>query len=230
MTFSDKEKVVIKLSGSIFRPDSTHSPLRKYVDLLIELGGMVQPIVVCGGGKIARLYIDLARRLGADEATLDALGIEVSRLNARVLLTGLGNMGYPDIPTSLESVAVAVESHKLVICGGLHPGQSTNATSALISEKVRASQFINATDVNGIYDKDPNTNLRAKLFSKLSIVDCIKLLSRENSQAGTYDLMDIVALKVIQRSKIPTVVTKADVDFLRKIIINGSAIGTKITF
>jgi uridylate kinase len=67
------------------------------------------------------------------------------------------------------------------------------------------------------------------LFSKLSVAECIKLLSRENSQAGTYELMDIVALKVIERSKIPTVVTKADVDYLRDIIFNRSTIGTKIT-
>ena len=229
MLDSNKEKVVIKLSGSIFRPDSKHTTLQEYVNLLIELTDKVQPIVVSGGGKIARLYIELARRLGADEATLDTLGIEVSRLNAQLLLTGLGNIGYPEIPRSLEAVAVAVESGKVVISGGLHPGQSTNATSALISEKVKASKFINATDVDGIYDKDPNRNPRARLFSKLSVAECIKLLSRENSQAGTYELLDIVALKVIERSKIPTVVTKADVDYLRDIIFNRSTIGTKIT-
>jgi uridylate kinase len=229
MSNSNKEKVVIKLSGSIFKPNSTQTTLQRYIDLLVELNNRVQPIIVCGGGKIARFYIDLARRLKADEATLDALGIEVSRLNARVLLTGLGNLAYPEIPRSLESVAVAAESQKVVICGGLHPGQSTNATSALISEKVRAGKFINATDVDGIYNTDPNKNPDAKLYSSLSVSGCIKLLSRENSQAGTYDLMDIVALKVIERSKIATVVTKADVDVLRDIILKGSAIGTKIT-
>lgn len=224
-----KEKVVIKLSGSIFRPNSKYTTLQKYVNLLIEMNNKVQPIVVSGGGKIARLYIELARKLGADEASLDTLGIAVSRLNAQLLLTGLGNIGYPEIPRSLEAVAVAVESGKVVISGGLHPGQSTNATSALISEKVKASKFINATDVDGIYDKDPNRNPHARLFSKLSVAECIKLLSRENSQAGTYELMDIVALKVIERSKIPTVVTKADVDILRDIIFNHSTIGTRIT-
>lgn len=229
MLGSNKEKVVLKLSGSIFGPDSKHTSLQKYVNLLIELNNRVHLIVVSGGGKIARLYIELARRLGADEATLDTLGIEVSRLNAQLLLTGLGNIGYPEIPKSLEAVAIAVESGKVVICGGLHPGQSTNATSALISEKVRASKFINATDVEGIYDKDPNRNPHARLFSKLSVAECIKLLGRENTQAGTYELMDIVALKVIERSKIPTVVTKADVDYLRDIVFNRSTIGTKIT-
>jgi uridylate kinase len=224
-----KEKVVIKLSGSIFRPNSKYTTLQKYVNLLIEMNNKVQPIVVSGVGKIARIYIELARRLGADEASLDTLGIAVSRLNAQLLLTGLGNIGYPEIPRSLEAVAVAVESGKVVISGGLHPGQSTNATSALISEKVKASKFINATDVDGIYNKDPKRNPRARLFSKLSVAECIKLLSRENSQAGTYELMDIVALKVIERSKIPTVVTKADVDILRDIIFNRCTIGTRIT-
>jgi uridylate kinase len=226
---SPKEKIVIKLSGSIFGPNTKYTTVKRYADLLIELNDSVQPIVITGGGKIARHYIELARSLNGDEATLDALGIEVSRLNGRLLLTGLGNIGYPEIPETLEDIAVAVEFNKVVISGGLHPGQSTNATSALISEKVKASKFINATDVAGIYDKDPNTNSRARLFSELSVAECIELLSRENSQAGTYELMDIVALKVIERSKIPTIVTKADVDTLKDIILNGSTIGTKIT-
>jgi hypothetical protein len=34
-----------------------------------------------------------------------------------------------------------------VILGGLHPGQSTNATSVLVAEKVKAQIFVNATDV-----------------------------------------------------------------------------------
>ena len=60
--------------------------------------------------------------------------------------------------------------------GGLHPGQSTNATSALIAEKVKASTFLNATDVNGIYDSDPNTNKNAKLFKEITVKECMEIL------------------------------------------------------
>ncbi|MDP9197132.1 MAG: UMP kinase [Thermoproteota archaeon] len=224
----EKEIVVIKLSGSLFDLDTTASTLKKYAELLIDLDHKIQPIVVTGGGKIARHYIDLARSLGSDESTLDIVGINVSRLNAMLLVIALGNRTYPQIPETLEEVAIASQFNKIVITGGFHPGQSTNATSALISEKVRAGRFINATDVSGIYDSDPNENPNARLFSDISVAQCIQLLSKEKSQAGTYELMDIVALKVIERSRIPTIVTVADVNTLKDIVLNKSSIGTRI--
>ena len=45
--------------------------------------------------------------------------------------------------------------------------------------------------------------------------------------AGTYDLMDIIALKVIERSKIPTRVVRSDISNIRD-VVNGKDIGTKI--
>jgi uridylate kinase len=230
MTKNARQKIVIKLSGSIFNFKTQSATLKKYAALLIALTDKVQPIIVTGGGKIARYYIELARTLNSDEATLDALGIDVSRLNARLLLTAIGHVGYPQIPKTLDEVAIAVEFNKIVVAGGLHPGQSTNATSALISEKIGADTLINATDVPGIYDKDPSVNSDARMFSELSVDKCMELLRQKNSQAGTYELMDLVALKVIHRSKIQTIVTKADIDTLKDIILNGSNIGTRITF
>jgi uridylate kinase len=166
--------------------------------------------------------------LGSDEATLDIMGINVSRLNARLLLSALQDKAYPKIPKDLEEVALAAESGKIVITGGLHPGQSTNATSALIAEIVNASKFLNATDVDGIYDSDPNVNSKAKLLKRITVRQCLRLLERESSMAGTYDLMDIVALKVIERSKIPTRILKAEISNILNAIKGEIQIGTEI--
>jgi uridylate kinase len=125
-------------------------------------------------------------------------------------------------------VTIAAESGKIVIVGGLHPGQSTNATSALIAEKVRAFRFLNATDVDGIYDLDPNTSRNAKLLNEITVNECIEILKDGNSMAGTYDLMDIVALKVIERSKIPTRVLRSDITNIKNAIIGTHHIGTEI--
>ena len=54
------------------------------------------------------------------------------------------------------------------------------------------------------------------------------MLVHQDSIAGGYDLMDIVALKVIERSKIKTRILKADVKILEK-AIKGSSEGTEIT-
>jgi uridylate kinase len=207
--------------------DNAGSKLREYAGMLKEVSGRVQPVIVAGGGKIARHYISAAREFGADEATLDSVGIEVSRLNAKLLISALGEASFPSVPKDLEEVYSAVSSGKIVATGGLHPGQSTNATAALIAEKIRATQFINATDVDGIYDSDPNKNKSAKMFKEISVKECIRMLGTENSAAGAYDLMDLVALKVIERSKLATVVLRSDVATIKR-AIDGKASGTQI--
>lgn len=221
-----KERVVIKLSGRVFGDDAA-SEVKKYARMLLDLGGQVQPVVVAGGGKVARHYINIARGFGYDEASLDIMGIEVSRLNARLLIASLGDDAYPAVPADLEQVSQAAEGGKIVVTGGLHPGQSTNATAALIAEKVKAKMLLNATDVDGIYDSDPNKNKSAKLFKEITVKKCLEMLGSENSAAGAYDLMDIVALKVIERSKILTIVLRSDPATIKNAMAN-KATGTRI--
>lgn len=221
-----KKRIVIKLSGRLFGLEDSKI-LKDYATFLVKISKIYQLVVVAGGGKIARHYITHARSSGADESTLDELGIEVSRLNAKLLIYALQDRAYPHPPINLKEVAHAADSGLIVITGGLHPGQSTNATAALIAEKVRASFFLNATDVDGIYDSDPNTNKNAKKFKRIELKKLRKMLVHQESVAGGYDLMDIVALKVIERSKIKTRIIKADIKTLEK-AIKGSPEGTEI--
>jgi uridylate kinase len=223
-----KKKVVIKLSGSIFGSGAKSKSIKEYGMMITELNKHIQPVVITGGGNIARHYIDLARGFGSDEASLDLLGIEVSRLNAKLLLHSVGGRVYPKVPTNLEEVSIAAVTDEPVILGGLHPGQSTNATSALVAEKVKAQLFVNATDVNGIYDSDPNINRHAKAFKKITVDKCIEILGKNSSMAGKYDLMDMVALKIIERSRIPTVILRASVTNIIKAIKSDTKIGTRI--
>ena len=221
-----KKRIVIKFSGKVFAMENVKL-LKDYARFLVKISKTYQPIIVAGGGKIARHYINHARSSGADESTLDELGIEISRLNAKLLIYALKGKAYSHPPTTLKEAQQAVESGLIVVAGGLHPGQSTNGTAALIAEKTNASQFINATDVNGIYDSDPNNNKKAKMFKKIEIKSLKKILIHEDSVAGGYDLMDIVALKIIERSKIKTRVIKLDIKNLEK-AIKGQLIGTEI--
>ena len=221
-----KKKIVIKLSGRIFGMDNV-KVLKDYASFLVKLSKTYQPIVVAGGGNIARHYISHARSSGADESTLDELGIEISRLNAKLLIYTLKNKAYSHPPTTLQEVKHAVDDGRIVVTGGLHPGQSTNGTAALIAEKVKADQFLNATDVDGVYDMDPNKYKRAKKFKQIELKNLKNMLVHEDSVAGGYDLMDIVALKIIERSKINTRIIKANPKIIEK-AIKGADVGTKI--
>ena len=221
-----KKRIVIKLSGRIFGMDNAKI-LKDYASFLVKISKICQPIIVAGGGNIARHYITHARSSGADESTLDELGIEISRLNAKLLIYALKNKAYSHPPTTLQEVRHAVDDGLIVVTGGLHPGQSTNGTAALIAEKINAEQFLNATDVEGVYDMDPNKFKNAKKFKRIELKNLKSMLVNEDSIAGGYDLMDIVALKIIERSKIKTRIIKADIKILEK-AIKGGDVGTEI--
>ena len=221
-----KKRIVIKLSGRIFSMDNVKM-LKDYASFLVKISKICQPIIIAGGGNIARHYITHARSSGADESTLDELGIEISRLNAKLLIYALKNKAYSHPPTTLQEVRHAVDDGLIVVTGGLHPGQSTNGTAALIAEKINAEQFLNATDVDGVYDKDPNKFKNAKKFKRIELKNLKNMLIHEDSIAGGYDLMDIVALKIIERSKIKTRILKADIKTLEK-AIKGADVGTEI--
>ncbi|MGI0057609.1 MAG: UMP kinase [Nitrosarchaeum sp.] len=221
-----KKRIVIKLSGRIFGIDNVKM-IKDYALFLVKISKICQPIIITGGGNIARHYITHARSSGADESTLDELGIEISRLNAKLLIYALKNKAYSHPPTTLQEVRHAVDDGLIVVTGGLHPGQSTNGTAALIAEKINAEQFLNATDVDGVYDIDPNKFKNAKKFKRIELKNLRNMLVHEDSLAGGYDLMDIVALKIIERSKIKTRILKADIRTLEK-AIKGVDVGTEI--
>jgi len=128
--------------------------LKDYATFLVKISKICQPIIIAGGGNIARHYITHARSSGADESTLDELGIEVSRLNAKLLIYALKNRAYPHPPITLQEVRHAVDSDLIVVAGGLHPGQSTNGTAALIAEKTKAqSKALEKSEALKIFNK-----------------------------------------------------------------------------
>jgi uridylate kinase len=74
---------------------------------------------------------------------------------------------------------------------------------------------------------DPNKFKKAKKFKKIKLKDLKNILVHEDSVAGGYDLMDIVALKIIERSKIKTRILKASPKTIEQ-AIKGGNVGTEI--
>lgn len=220
--------MVVKLSGRVFGMEETER-LDEYADMFKRLQEDFQCVVVAGGGKLARYYINRARALGSDEVTSDEIGIGVSRLNARLLISALKESAYPYTPTTFPELWTAIHSGLVVVAGGLYPGQSTNGTAALMAQKVGATHFVNATDVAGVFDADPRTVPDARLQESISVESLRAMLARETSIAGGYDLMDMVALKVIERSSLQTSIVRADPDIIER-VIKGHHEGTRITF
>ena len=200
-------RIVLKIGGFAFTgSDETEPLISKYVKLLKRLSNRHQFVVITGGGPIARFYIRAARAMQVPESLCDQLGILVSRVNARLLVDGLGDNAFPEIPTSVGELKHYFTSGRLVAMGGLQPGHSTNAVAAIAAETIKAELFINATDVDGVYTADPAKDRAAQRLEEVNIDRLAEILSENEMTAGGYDLMDQTALRIIRRSKIPTVI------------------------
>ena len=221
--------MVVKIGGHILASQLDPRKIEEYLKLLKSLREEGHKIVVVvGGGGEARKYIRVAKRLGGSEFVCDVLGIEVSRLNARLLIAGLGDLAYPEPPRTIEDLRKAFEGSKIVIMGGLQPGQSTNAVGILAAEAVGAEMFINATDVDGVYTSNPKKDPKAKKLDVVTTDELLTLTLRERLEAGSYTLFDPVAIKIVERSGILTRIVDGRTPINIKLAIKGEAVGTLI--
>lgn len=199
--------VTIKLSGHVLFPSIESSPkFDGYADVVKSIKNSGHnPFVVVGGGWPARYYIKIARSNGMDESTCDQMGISAANINARIFARSLGDAACHSIPTDFEMLDYAISTGKIVVMGGLQPGQSTNAVAAMLAERSDSKLFINTTTVDGLYDSDPKTNPSARKLPKVGIKEVASILAKSSSSnAGQHELLDNVAIKIIERSSITT--------------------------
>lgn len=214
------DAVVLSLGGSVLLPekDGLHQ-IRRLASLLKEEANKWKLYVVVGGGRIARFYIEIGRELGADESYLDDVGIDVTRLNAKLFILALGNDAYHLPATSFDEALTASKSHEIVVMGGTHPGHTTDAVAAMLSERVRAKRLINATSVDGVYTSDPKKNPGAKRIEKMRYEQLLHIVRKCEGGAGPHTVFDTVGVRVLLRSRIPLLVVDGrDLDSLKNAI------------
>ena len=221
-------KIVIAIGGSILLKDRDITRFNEYSKILKELSNEHELFVVVGGGKPAREYISVFREIGAGEAQCDEIGIEVTRINARILMYALGDAVYPRVPHNFQEAAEFGTSGKIVVMGGTEPAHSTDAVSAILAEYIFADKLINLTSVDGMYTKDPNKYDDAELVSEITATELLNFLNGKDVKAGTYEFFDTTAVQMIKRSNLETVIANGyEPENLIK-AINGEDIGTKI--
>ncbi|MEF8847899.1 MAG: UMP kinase [Candidatus Thermoplasmatota archaeon] len=219
------QKIVISIGGSVLFPKKIDTIFLKNFSSLIKKNSKEKKFfLVVGGGSTARRYIRIGRKLTLDEKTLDDIGISITRINAEILKNILG-LKY-DIPTNTDD---AIEKDSIVVMGGTRPGHSTDMVGAELAEKTKADKFIIATNVDGIFNKDPNKFSDAKMISKISVDKLIKKYGTKWTEAGKNMVVDPPALKIIKRAKIPSfVINGRKLDRLQSLLKNKKGIGTVI--
>jgi uridylate kinase len=221
-------KIVFALGGSIVFPkELDEGYVERFSKFALELAQKNSLVIVVGGGKKARKAIAEARKKGANEVECDYEGIEASRYNASVISQAMGI--EPQVPESLIQARQILATEGIVLMGGTEPGHSTDAVAALMAEYIDADLLLKVTDVDGIYDKDPQKFKGAKRFDKLAASELERMVKELSQDAGKYELMDLLGVKVVQRSKIKMIVLDGrDIENMKKAIEGKKFVGTAV--
>jgi len=217
------KSVVIAFGGSLLNFDREY--FEKFRKFIIKLSREYKIYLVVGGGKTARNYIKFGREMGVSEEKLDRIGIDATRLNARLISCILDANNI--IPESVED---AVDTHSpVVVMGGTLPGHSTDAVAAELAYKSGADILVIATDVKGIYDKDPKKHSDAVLYNELYVEDLIDRYGTEWRKAGENVVIDGPALDIIRKATYRVVVVDGrDIENMEMAIRGKDFVGTKI--
>lgn len=177
------KRILLKLSGEVLAGDEkkgidfdTVENICSAVKQVTELG--VQVGIVVGGGNFWR-----GRSSGKmDRTRADHMGMLATVMNSLALCDCLEQMGVPvRVQTAIEMRQIAepyirnkatrhFEKGRVVIfgCGTGNPFFTTDTAAALRAAEIDADIIFKATNVEGVYDKDPNKYPDAVKYDELT--------------------------------------------------------------
>ena len=200
-------RVVVSIGGSVLVPELDTGRVSAYAETLLDLVEAGHELgVVVGGGPVAREYIEVARGVGADEISLDRIGIEVTRLNARLLAEALGDAAVSHPLEDVEGAREVFQRGAIPVLGGTAPGHTTDAVAAGVAEHADADLLVYATSVDGVFEADPSEDDTAKRFDRLSPAELVDVVGKIELAAGSNAPVDLLAAKLLRRSGLHAVV------------------------
>src|SRR5438105_3939793 len=124
------------------------------------------------------------------------LGVQVSVETRVQTAIEMKNVAEPFI---LGRAIRHLELGRVVIfaAGTGNPYFSTDTTAALRASEIRADVILKATKVDGVYDRDPNTDANAKRYERITFSEAL---------AKRLQVMDSTAFSLCMDNKIPIVV------------------------
>jgi len=224
-------RVTVCLGGSIIVP---HKPdiecIRESAEALRELRAHKhESLVVVGGGRTAREYIDVARKLKASDPYCDVIGIDTTRLNARLMIAALGELTGPNPAATFEAANRLALKGKIPVMGGMTSGQTTDAVAAMLASSSRSELLVYFTDVDGVYTADPKVDPSARKRETMTAQQLVGLVHGVRMEPGMRVVIDPIAAKLIERSRIRTLVLgRKEIKRLPEIVAGGSHSGTTI--
>ncbi len=205
-------RILLKFSGEALADSDgkgiDFDKVLKFAEEIKECAEMgVEIAIVVGGGNFwrgkANLYMD--------RATSDYIGMLATTMNALALGDAFKQIGQDvRVQTGIEMRQVAefyikdravrhLEKGRITIfgCGTGSPFFSTDTAAALRAAEIKADALIKATNVDGIYNKDPKKFEDAQFISHSTYLDVLNKKLK---------VMDSTAISLCMEEEIPILV------------------------
>ncbi|HMN70050.1 MAG TPA: UMP kinase [Bdellovibrionales bacterium] len=231
---SKYRRILLKLSGEALA-GGEHSGINPEIigqiaddvkgayDLGVEIG------LVIGGGNFIRGVAQSAA--GMDRASADYMGMLATVINSMAMQDALETRGLATrVQTAISMAQIAepyirrrairhLEKGRLVIfaAGTGNPYFTTDTAASLRAMEINADVIMKATNVDGIYDKDPKKHKNAKLYKELTYMDVLK----EGLQ-----VMDSTAISLCMDNKLPIITFNLNKPGNIARVVRGEKIGT----
>ena len=237
---SPYKRVAVKISGNmLFKFDGTAREIEDddtLINLLAQLKTCqqqgVELLLICGGGNICRGGQMI--KTGMRQITADNIGMLATVVNSLVVREKLTKMGVCCEMTSAFSITHmckqfepfsamrSMHEGNVVICAGGtgNPFVTTDTATALRAIQTDCDAMIKLTDVDGLYDKDPQAFADAKLLKSVSYDECLD---------HQFSVLDLDAFSHCKHHSVPIhVASFKEADVLLR-IVNGGSVGTKVS-
>lgn len=231
-------RVVIKLSGEALLNRETGEPfdppvlesIARQLKEVHELG--VEIAIVVGGGNIFRGL--KGQKRGVDRTTGDYMGMLSTVINGLAFMDVIEKMGIPvrvqsAIPVEkiaepfiLRRAKRHLEKGRIVIfvAGTGNPYFSTDTTAALRASEIGADIILKATNVDGVYDKDPKKHPDAAKYEKIDFLEALRKRLK---------VMDSTAFSLCLDNRMPVLVFSMHEEGSIRRAVCGEPIGTIVS-
>ena len=229
-------RILIKLSGEALMGDQGFGIKPEMINYVAaevaEVHRMgVQVSMVVGGGNIFRGVAGSSA--GMDRASADNMGMLATVINSLALCDALEKQGVPTrVQSALPMNQVAepfirrkaerhLEKGRAVIfaAGTGNPYFTTDTAAVLRAQELHAQILFKATQVDGVYDKDPAKNTDAVFIKRISYMEVLERQLR---------VMDMTAISLAMDNNLPLQIFDLHTKGNIAKAVCGSGIGTRI--
>lgn len=229
------KRILLKLSGEALAGENkTGINFDKVLGFCKEISEVastgVEVAIVVGGGNFWRGRSNKQM----DRCTSDYIGMLGTTMNALAIGDAFKQLNQPvRVQTGVEMRQIAeyyikdraikhLTNNRVVVfgCGTGSPFFSTDTAAALRAAEIGADAVLKATNIDGIYTKDPKKYADAE---KLTEVTYLEVLNRK------LNVMDTTAISLCMDNNIPIIVFDIHKQGNLQKVVNGEKIGTTVT-